>query len=82
MDDAVSATVRIEWGDPVQDVDLYVYGPDGSLAGSSGQALSGFEETTFTGEFLPLGTYTVDSLGWLTVAAPYDGQFTIEYVLR
>jgi serine protease AprX len=80
--DAVSATVRVQWGDPVQDIDLYVYAPDGSQIGSSGQFLSNFEETTFTGEFLPQGTYTVDTAGWLTVATPYQGSFTVEYVLR
>ncbi|MDP9381360.1 MAG: S8 family serine peptidase [Chloroflexota bacterium] len=79
--DAVSATVRVEWGDPVQDIDLYVKAPDGSIIGKSAQGVSTFEETTFSGEFLPLGTYTVDVEGWLTVAAPYDGAFTVEYVL-
>jgi serine protease AprX len=79
---AVRATVRVEWSDPVQDVDLYVYAPDGSLAGSSGQALTNFEETTFTGEFLPSGIYTVDTLGWLTITVPYNGSFTVERILR
>ncbi len=79
--DAVSATVRVDWADPVQDVDLYVTAPDGSLAGKSAQGLTTFEETTFTGEFLQHGTYTVDSQGWLTVAVPYDGKFTVEYVM-
>jgi len=82
LDDAVSAMVRVDWGDPVQDVDLYVYAPDGSLIGKSAQGLTTFEETSFTGEFLPLGTYTVDALGWLTVAVPYEGTFTVERVLR
>jgi len=80
--DAVSATVRVQWSDPVQDVDLYVAGPDGTLVGSSAQGLTTFEETTFTGSFLPQGTYTVDAEGWLTVAVPYEGSFTVEYVLR
>ena len=78
---AVSATVRVEWGDSVQDVDLYVQAPDGSLIGKSAQFATNFEETTFTGEFLPLGTYTVDVEGWLTVAAPYDGTFSVQYVV-
>jgi serine protease AprX len=79
--DAISATVRVQWGDPVQDIDLDVNAPDGSLIGTSAQAATNFEETTFTGEFLPLGTYTVDVEGWLTVAAPYDGRFTVSYVI-
>jgi len=78
---ALSATVRVQWGDPVQDIDLYVNAPDGSLIGKSAQGATNFEETTFTGTFLPLGTYTVDVEGWLTVAAPYDGAFTVSYVL-
>ncbi len=79
--DAVSATVRVQWGDPVQDVDLYVKAPDGSQIGSSAQFLTTSEETTFTGEFLPQGTYTVDTTGYLTVLTPYDGKFSVEYVL-
>jgi serine protease AprX len=79
---AVRATVRVEWGDPIQDIDLYVYAPDGTLAGSSAQALTNVEETTFSGEFLASGAYIVDTRGWLTVAAPYTGSFAIEYVLR
>ena len=78
---AVSATVRVQWGDPVQDIDLDVNAPDGTLIGTSAQGTTNFEETTFTGEFLPLGTYTVDVEGWLTVAAPYDGTFTVSYVI-
>lgn len=82
VNDAVRATVRVEWGDAVQDIDLYVNAPDGSLIGKSAQGLTSYEETTFTGEFLPHGTYTVDVQGWLTVGVPYNGSFTAEYVLR
>jgi hypothetical protein len=80
--DAVRATTRVEWSDPVQDIDLFVKGPSGSVVTSSAQGATAFEEASVTGEFLPHGTYTVDVEGFLTVNAPYEGTMTIEYVLR
>jgi len=82
LQDAVRATARVEWTDPVQDIDLFVQGPSGSVVTSSAQGLTTFEQASVTGEFLPKGTYTVDVEGFLTVNAPYEGTLTIEYVLR
>ena len=60
---------------------LDVNAPDGTLIGTSAQGATNFEETIFRDEFLPLGTYTVDVESWLNVAAPYDGTFTVSYVI-
>lgn len=80
---AVKATARIEWGDPVQDLDMEVLGPDGAPAGSSGQAATNFEESSMSGDpTLAPGTYTVIARGWLNVGTPYQGSLTVEYILK
>lgn len=78
--DTVSATVRIDWTNALSDLDLYVYGPDGKLAGSSGNALGTYEETTIPQP--AAGTYTVKVEGWLTASEPYKGTVTLEQILR
>lgn len=83
---AVRATVDIEWNVPGTDLDLYVYGPGGDLAGRSTRWLSTAEEVTLTPEafgskFLPSGTYEVVTEAYTNMLQPYRGAFTVEYVL-
>lgn len=81
---AVKLAVGIKWTNPVVDLDLYVYGPDGALVGSSGQALTAEEATTITnldGSTLAAGTYKSEARGWLSVAEPYNGSYTVEYIV-
>jgi serine protease AprX len=78
--DAVNLTVRIDWTTPGVDLDLYVYAPDESLAGSSAQGVTTFEETSIPD---PLeGTWTADIEGWLSAVEAYTGTYTIEYILK
>ncbi|WP_199618357.1 S8 family serine peptidase [Paenibacillus alkalitolerans] len=77
---AVSATVRIEWTTPGVDLDLYVYDPNKQLAGKSAQGLTVSEETTIPDPVS--GTWTAETRGWLSVAEPYTGTSTVEYILK
>ncbi|PTX64410.1 serine protease AprX [Melghirimyces profundicolus] len=77
---AVSATVRIDWTNPATDLDLYVYGPDGSLVGKSAQGVTDFEETTILDP--AAGEYKVVIEGYLSTVEPYEGTATIDYALR
>ncbi len=54
---------------------------DGSLVGKSAQGVTNFEDNNVHRRVPAAGTYTVDVEGWLTVAAPYDGTFTVSYVI-
>ena len=84
---ALRAVVRLEWTTP-QDIDLYVFGPDGKTVGSSGNPPGvTYEETSIDAfllgaQFLPAGTYRVDAEGFATVAESYRGRFEIEYAIR
>jgi hypothetical protein len=80
--DAVRATARVEWTDPVQDIDLFLQGPTGAVVASSAQGATTFEEASASANPLPRGTYTVDVEGFLTVNAAYEGTLTVEYVLN
>ena len=80
--DAVSATVKITWTDTIQDLDLFVYAPDGSLAGKSAAGFTSSEETSFSGDPLASGSYQVVTQGWLNVVTPYEGSITVHYLLK
>jgi serine protease AprX len=80
----VKLTSRIEWTNPVVDLDLYVFDPAGAQEGSSGQALTSFEETTVTtldGSPLPEGVHTIEARGYVSVAEPYTGTYTTETIV-
>ncbi|WP_409252802.1 S8 family serine peptidase [Bacillus sp. SCS-153A] len=77
---AVSLKTKIEWLSPTNDLDLYVRDEQGTLVGSSGNAVSTTEET-FTPEVLA-GTYTVDVEGWLNTIENYTGTYTVEYIVK
>jgi serine protease AprX len=76
----VNLTVRIDWTSVTSDLDLYVYGPDGRLAGKSAQGLSTHEETVIP-KPAP-GTYRVKVEGWLTASESYQGKAVHEKILR
>ena len=80
---AASLTIGVTWTNPVVDIDLYVYDPAGALEGQSAQGLTAEEETTirYDGTTLPVGTHQAEVRGWLTVAEPYNGTYTIEYIV-
>lgn len=81
---ALALTVEVAWTNPVVDIDLYVYDPAGTLEGRSAQALTASEKTTVTaldGGALPTGTHTAEVRGYLTVAEPYQGAYTVEYIV-
>jgi serine protease AprX len=78
--DDVSLKVRIDWILPVNDLDLEIRDPNGQLAGSSGNALTNYEETNI-GSLLP-GTYKVDVIGYLNSPVNYKGTYTVERILR
>ena len=69
--------VSIRWHDENQDLDLYVYGPDGDLAGAS-------EGITSTGESVlldapPNGEYRVVVAPTMATDMPYEGSAEIEF---
>ncbi|MDP9374000.1 MAG: S8 family serine peptidase [Chloroflexota bacterium] len=81
---AVRLTVGVTWTNPVVDIDLYVYDPSGSQEGSSAQGLTASEETTIAdpaGGTLPEGTHKAEVRGYITVAEPYSGTYTVEYIV-
>jgi serine protease AprX len=81
---AIKMTVKIAWTNPVVDLDLYVYDPSGAQEGSSGQFLTAEEQTTvqnLDGSYLAVGAHSVEAKGYLSVAEPYTGSATIEYVV-
>lgn len=81
---ALALTVEVAWTNPVVDLDLYVYDPAGATEGSSGQALTTSEKTTVTtldGSALPVGTHRAETRGYLAVAEPYRGIYTVEYLV-
>jgi len=68
---ASALRVATEWGNPALDLDLYVYGPNGNLVGSSAQGAS-------TGEAVAIpnpaaGTYKVVLKGYLNTPTDYQG---------
>jgi serine protease AprX len=79
-EDTVNLTVRIDWTNVATDLDLYVYAPDGSLAGSSAQGVTTFEETNIAGPVS--GNWTAEVEGWLSVVEAYEGTYTVEYILK
>lgn len=81
---AIKMTVKIAWTNPVVDLDLYVYDPAGAQEGSSGQFLTAEEQTTvqsLDGSYLATGTHTAEARGYLSLAEPYTGSATIEYIV-
>jgi serine protease AprX len=81
---AVKLSVKVGWTNPVVDLDLYVYDPAGALEGSSGQALTAEEATTITnldGSTLSAGTHKAETRGYVSVAEPYNGSYTVEYIV-
>lgn len=77
---AVNLTVRIDWTNVATDLDLFVYAPDGSLAGSSAQGATTFEETKIAGALA--GNWKAEVEGWLSIVEAYEGTYTIEYILK
>lgn len=64
--------VRVDWGNPVYDLDLYVYDPDGNLAGSSTQGTSTFEAAAIPSP--KAGTWKVEVRGYLNAPTSYQGK--------
>lgn len=79
-EDAVNLTVRVDWTNLATDIDLFVYAPDESLAGSSAQGATTFEETSIAGP--AAGNWTAEVEGWLSIVEAYEGTYTIEYILK
>ena len=81
-------TVRVEWVDPEQDIDLYVYDANGKLVGSSTnfnpdtgdpseQATAASADPLAPGTFTP-GTWMIEVRGYLVLdPQTYDGLVTI-----
>src|SRR3989454_7595801 len=63
-------TIRIEWPSSENDFDLYVYGPGGGLAGSSGAGGTTSEEVAIQS---PAGTYEVRVVPFLIIDSGYNG---------
>jgi hypothetical protein len=59
---------------PTDDYDLEVYGPDGTLVGSSGNSAGGAEKVTLNNP--PAGVYTVSASNFLSLLA-YSGKAKI-----
>ncbi|HTD80967.1 MAG TPA: pre-peptidase C-terminal domain-containing protein, partial [Thermoplasmata archaeon] len=67
-------TIRIEWPSSDNDFDLYVYGPGGGLAGSSGAGGTTSEEVAIQS---PAGTYEVRVVPFLIIDSGYNGQASL-----
>jgi serine protease AprX len=72
--------VSTDWGNPALDLDLYVYGPNGALIGSSAQGAS-------TGEAVAIpnpaaGSYEVVLEGYLNTPTTYQGVAEIDTTSR
>ncbi|WP_202077705.1 S8 family serine peptidase [Caldalkalibacillus salinus] len=78
--EAVNVTVEIDWGLAVNDLDLYVYDPEGGLAGSSGQFATTSEKVNISHP--ETGEWTVDVTGWLNTVESYTGTYTVEYIVN
>lgn len=78
--ETVGLTVRIDWNLPVHDLDLEVRYQDGTLVGSSGSALTTYEETSIP-DIIP-GVYTIDVIGYLNTLENYTGTYGVEKILR
>lgn len=64
--------VRVSWGNPLYDLDLYVYDPDGNLAASSTQGVSVSEEVAVPNP--RPGTWKAEVRGYLNLTTTYQGQ--------
>jgi hypothetical protein len=64
---------------PVGDWDLYVYGPNGGLAGSSGNGPNQLEVVTLTNP--AAGTYTVAAAPWAPAIGPDGNSYTASATL-
>ncbi|PWW31198.1 serine protease AprX [Cytobacillus oceanisediminis] len=76
----VSLTVRIDWALAANDLDMEVRDSAGTLVGSSGKALSTYEETVIPD--IEQGTYTVDVVGYLNTLENYQGTYIVEKILK
>ncbi|TLZ61722.1 MAG: hypothetical protein E6K13_06610 [Methanobacteriota archaeon] len=68
-------TIRIEWQSSDNDFDLYVYRPDGALAGSSGAGGTTSEEVALLSP--AGGTYEVRVVPFLVFNSGYNGQASL-----
>jgi hypothetical protein len=68
-------TIRIEWPSSDNDFDLYVYGPDGSLAGSSAAGGTTLEEVALLAP--PPGEYEIRVVPFLIIESGYNGQASL-----
>jgi serine protease AprX len=64
--------VKVDWGNPAYDLDLYVYDPNGNLVGSSAQGTSSTEEVAIPKPVA--GTWKVEVRGYLNAPVSYTGQ--------
>jgi hypothetical protein len=69
-------TIRIEWPSSDDDFDLYVYDPDGGLAGSSAAGGTTLEEVAILAP-RPGGTYEVRVVPFLIIDSGYNGQASL-----
>lgn len=76
--ESTAVRIRTEWGNPLFDLDLFVYGPTGELVATSAQAATGFEEVTIPAP--EGGTYKVTLKGYLTVPTSYTGTAERDYL--
>ncbi|WP_460172565.1 S8 family serine peptidase [Thermus sp. FJN-A] len=72
--------VRVDWGNPAYDLDLYVYDPDGNLAGSSTQGTSTFEAVAIPAP--KGGTWKVEVRGYLNPPTAYQGKAEGDQLVR
>jgi serine protease AprX len=69
---STSLRIKTEWGNPVLDLDLYVYGPNGELAATSAEAGTTGEEAIIPAP--TAGSYKVVLKGFLTTPTSYTGS--------
>jgi serine protease AprX len=69
---STSLRIKTEWGNPVLDLDLYVYGPNGELAATSAEAGTTGEEAIIPAP--AAGSYKVVLKGFLTTPTSYTGS--------
>jgi serine protease AprX len=68
--------IRTDWGNPANDLDLFVYGPSGELVATSAEGTSTGEAVTIANP--PAGTWRVQLKGFLNVSTSYTGTAEVD----
>jgi serine protease AprX len=71
--------IQTSWGNPAFDLDLFVYGPNGSLVASSASGISSAESVSIPHP--AAGTYRVQLKGFLNGPTNYTGTAAVDQLV-